>query len=46
MAEFAVKYRQDVDSLLLNDLAKEKDFLAQRLGIPEHLLKVISWFPG
>ena len=46
MAEFAVKYRLDADGLLLNDLVTERDFLAQRLGIPEHLLPVLSWETG
>ena len=46
MAELPVKYKLDADSLLLKDLVTERDFLAQRLGIPKHLLKVISWGGG
>ena len=46
MAELTVKYKLDADGLLLKDLATERDFLAQRLGIPEHLLQVISWGGG
>ena len=42
MAELAVKYKLDANSLLLKDLITEKDFLAQRLGVPEHLLNMIS----
>ena len=43
MAELVVKYRLDADGLLLKDLIAERDFLAQRLDIPEHLLQVLSW---
>ena len=43
MAELVVKYRLDADGLLVKDLIAERDFLAQRLGIPEHLLQVLSW---
>ena len=46
LAELAVKYRLDADGLLLMDLVAERDFLAQRLGIPEHLLPVLSWGGG
>ena len=46
MAELAVKYRLDADGLLWQDLVTERDFLAQRLGIPEHLLQVLSWGRG
>ena len=46
MAEFAVKYKLNADSLLVKDLVTERDFLAERLGIPEHLLIVISWWCG
>ena len=43
MAELTVKYRLDADGLTVKDLVAERDFLAQRLGIPEHLLQVLSW---
>ena len=46
MAELVVKYRLDADGLLVKDLIAERDFLAQRLGIPEHLLQVLSWEDG
>ena len=46
MAELAVKYKLGADSLLLKDLVTERDFLAERLSIPEHLLQVISWGDG
>ena len=46
MAELTVKYRLDADSLLVKDLVSERDFLAQRLGVPEHLLQVLSWGHG
>ena len=46
MAELAVQYKLDADSLLLKDLVTERDFLAERLSIPEHLLQVISWGDG
>lgn len=46
MAELTVKYRLDADGLLVKDLVTERDFLAQRLGIPEHLLQVLSWGHG
>ena len=42
MAELAVRYKLDADRLLLKDLVTERDFLAERLGIPEHLLQVLS----
>ena len=37
MAELVVKYRLDADGLLVKDLIAERDFLAQWLGIPEHI---------
>ena len=43
MAELVVKYRLDADGLFVKDLIAERDFLAQRLDIPEHLLQVLSW---
>ena len=43
MAELVVKYRLDADGLLVKDLIAERDFLAQRLDIPDHLLQVLSW---
>ena len=46
MAELTVKYRLDADGLQVKDLVTERDFLAQRLGIPEDLLQVLSWGPG
>ena len=46
MAELAVKYKLGAHSLLLKDLMTERDFLAERLSIPEHLLQVISWGDG
>ena len=46
MAELAVKYKLAANSLLLKDLVTERDFLVQQLGIPEHLLQVISWGGG
>ena len=46
MAEFAVKYGVDADGLQVMDLIDKKDFLAKRLGIPEHLLQVLSWKKG
>ena len=46
MAEFAVKYGLDKDGLRVKDLIAKKDFLAQRLGIPKHLLQVLSWKGG
>ena len=46
MAEFAVKYDLDADGLQVKDLIAKKDFLAQRLGIPSHLLQVLSWRRG
>ena len=46
MAELAVKYKLDANSLLLKDLVTERDFLVQQLGIPEHLVQVISWRGG
>ena len=46
MAELIVKYRLDADGLAVNDLITERDFLAQRLCIPPHLLQVLSWGPG
>ena len=46
MAELTVKYNLDADSLLVNDLIAQKDFLAQRLSVPSHLLQVLSWGRG
>ena len=46
MAELTVKYRLDADGLQVQDLVTERDFLALRLGIPKHLLQVLSWGPG
>ena len=46
MAELKVKYRLDQDGLFVKDLITERDFLAQRLCIPPHLLQVLSWRPG
>ena len=43
MGELIVKYRLDADGLKVKDLITARDFLAQRLGIPEHLLQVLSW---
>ena len=43
MAEFAVKYGLDADGLKVNDLIAQKDFLAWQLGVPSHLLQVLSW---
>ena len=46
MAELVVKYRLDADGLSVKDLIAERNFLAQRLDIPEHLLQVLSWGEG
>ena len=46
MAELVVKYRLNADGLLVKDLIAERDFLAERLNIPEHLLQVLSWREG
>ena len=46
MAELAVKYRLDEDGLLVKDLITKRDFLAQRLRLPKHLLQVLSWGKG
>ena len=46
MAEFAVKYDLDADGIYLNELIAKKDFLALHLGIPNHLLQVLSWGRG
>ena len=46
MAELVVKYRLNADGLLVKDLIAERDFLAQRLDIPEQLLQVLSWGEG
>ena len=43
MGELIVKYRLDADGLKVKDLIEARDFLVQRLGIPEHLLQVLSW---
>ena len=42
MAEFAVKYELDADGLQVKDLITKRDFLAQQLGVPKHLLQVLS----
>ena len=42
MAELVVKYRLDADGLFVKDLITARDFLAQWLGIPEHLLQVLA----
>ena len=46
MAELVVKYRLDANGLRVRDLIAERDFLAERLNIPEHLLQVLSWGEG
>ena len=46
LAEIVAKYRLDADGLRVQDLVTERDFMAQRLGIPEYLLQVLSWRPG
>ena len=46
MAEFAVKYKLDADGLQVKDLIAHRDFLAHRLGIPEHHVQVLSWKGG
>ena len=46
MAELTVKYRLNADGLQVKDLVIERDFLAHRLGVPEHLLQVLSWEDG
>ena len=46
MAELIVRYRLDADGLLVRDLITERDFLAERLAIPKHLLQVLSWRCG
>ena len=46
MAKFVIKYRLDADGLLVKDLIEERDFLAQRLDIPDHLLQVLTWEEG
>ena len=46
MAELVVKYRLDADDLSVKDLVTHRDFLAQRLSIPEYLLQVLSWRKG
>ena len=46
MAELIVKYRLNADGLAVKDLISKRDFLAQRLGIPDHLLQVLSWESG
>ena len=43
MGELIVKYQLDADGLKVKDLIAARDFLAQRLGIPEHFLQVLSW---
>ena len=42
MTQLVVKYNLDADGLLVKDLIKNRDFLAQRLGLPMHLLAVLS----
>ena len=46
MAELVVKHRLDADGLLVKDLIAERDFLAQRLDIPEDFLQVLTWEEG
>ena len=46
LAELIVKYRLDAGGLQVKDLVAERDFLAERLGIPEYLLQVLSWGNG
>ncbi len=46
MAELTVKYRLNADGLRVEDLLAERDFLAHRLGVPDHLLQVLSWGHG
>ena len=46
MAEFAVKYGLNAGGIEVQELITQKDFLAQRLDIPEHLLQVLSWEEG
>ena len=46
MAELTVKYNLDADGLRVKYLVAHRDFLAQQLGIPEHLLQVLSWGEG
>ena len=46
LTEIVAKYRLDADGLKVQDLVTERDFMAQRLGIPEYLLQVLSWRPG
>ena len=46
MTELTIKYNLDADGLLLKDLFPERDFLAEHLGLPRHLLQVISWGNG
>ena len=46
LSEIVAKYRLDADGLKVEDLIRERDFLAERLGIPGYLLQVLSWRPG
>ena len=46
MAELIVEYSLDADGLFVKDLITERNFLAQWLCIPPHLLQVLSWGPG
>ena len=46
LMEIVAKYRLDADGLKVQDLITERDFMAQRLGIPEYLLQVLSWRQG
>ena len=46
MAELAVRYKLDAEHFLVKDLIEEKAFLVQLLGVPDHLLQVLSGKPG
>ena len=46
MAELRVKYMLDAERFLVKDLIEQKAFLVQLLGVPEHLLQVLSGKPG
>ena len=46
LTEIVAKYRLDADGLKVQDLVRERDFLAERLRIPSYLLQVLSWQPG
>ena len=45
LTEIVAKYRLDSDGLRVQDLVTERDFLSQRLRIPEYMLQVLSWRP-